>query len=131
MLTVAGLVPFTTIDYPARFCASNALKKSSSCSFISDILSDVFFMAKPNDMDLIMQTFESVRFEKYKDKMWTPESLITNILFKNGIATLPIFYFFNRDFDIIRVHSMQKKNEDVLFALSLLINYCGLIYSAA
>ncbi len=110
----------TTIDYPARFCASNALKKSSSCSFISDILSDVFFMAKPNDMDLIMQTFESVRFEKYKDKMWTPESLITNILFKNGIATLPIFYFFNRDFDIIRgsFDAKEKRRRFIRFKLT-------------
>ena len=99
-----------TIDYPARFCVSNALKQNSSCAFISDMLSDVFFLAKPDDMDLITETFKSVRFEKYKNKMWTPENLITNILFKKGIATLPIFYFFNRDFEIVRGSYSEKEN---------------------
>ena len=41
-------------------------------------------------------------FEKYKDKMWTPESLITNILFKKGVASLVMFFFYNRDYEILR-----------------------------
>ena len=97
------------IDYPARFCVSNALKKGSSNAFVTDIMSDVLYMATPDNMDLIVNKFKLVKFENFSNKMWTPESLITNILAQGGISTLALFFFFNRDFEIIRGKEKRRR----------------------
>ncbi|MBE6450564.1 MAG: hypothetical protein E7016_01210 [Alphaproteobacteria bacterium] len=108
------------IDYPARFCVSNALKKGGTCAFTSDMLSDVFYLATPSSMDLIVDAFKNIKFEKFTEKLWTPENLITNILFKKGIATFALLYFFNRDFEIIRGSycDKEKRKRFISFKLS-------------
>lgn len=110
----------TTIDYPARFCVSNALKKNANFAAVTDLMSDILFVATPSDMDLIVQTFKQIRFEKYKSKMWTPESLTANILFNKGIASLAMFFFFNRDFEILRgsYYGKEKRRRVISFKIS-------------
>ena len=121
-LDIANIVSqcLGVIDYPARFCASHALKKNSTCSFATDMLSDVLYLAVPHTMDLIADIFKNINFEKYKYKMWTPENLITNILFKNGVATFSLFYYFNRDFEIIRglYKGKEKRKRFISFKFS-------------
>lgn len=109
-----------TIDYPVRFCVSNALKKTTNFAAVTDLMSDILFVATPSDMDFIMQTFKNIRFEKYKTKMWTPESLTTNILFKKGIASQAMFFFFNRDFEILRgsYSGKEKRRRFISFKIS-------------
>jgi len=111
---------YAVIDYPARFCGGHALKKSMSCSFTTDMLSDVLYLAKPEDMDLIVDAFKSIKFEKFKENLWTPENLISNILFKKCIATLPLFFFYKRDFEIIRgsYSNKDKRRRIISFKLS-------------
>ena len=108
------------IDYPVRFCVSNALKKGSSCSFVTDIMSDVLYLATSSNMDLIVNAFKKVKFENFSKTMWTPENLITNILAREGIATLALFFFFNRDFEIIRGNTSlkEKRRKFISFKLS-------------
>ena len=111
---------YTSLEYPARICANNALKKNGSCAFISDMLTDVLFMAKPSDMELIVDALKTIKFKNHTTKMWTPESLITDILFKKGISTLSLFYFFNRDFEIIRgsYYGKEKRRRFISFKLT-------------
>ena len=118
----------TVIDYPVRFCVSNALKKTENFSAVTDLISDVLFATPPNNMDLIVQIFKTIRFEKYKDKMWTPESLITNILFKKGVASLVMFFFYNRDYEILRnaYSGKEKRRRFISFKLSSKMLRCNI-----
>jgi len=77
-------------------------------------------LATPSSMDLIVDAFKNIKFEKFTEKLWTPENLITNILFKKGIATFALLYFFNRDFEIIRGSycDKEKRKRFISFKLS-------------
>lgn len=97
-----------SVDFPARFCAINGFAQSKTLAFTSDIASDILFFAKPNDMDLIISKLDTLNFDA-ETKMWNPESLINAFLFKNGIASLNLHYYLDRDWLMIRCAKNKGK----------------------
>lgn len=108
-----------TIDYPSRICAVNGSVKPQNITFISDLASDIFYFAKPEDMDMIIAAFDKINFFDTQIPMWNPESLITNTLFKNGIATLNLFYYLERDWSIIRKNPKKEKLRKKIIKLKI------------
>lgn len=96
------------VDFPTRFCAVNGFSQSKTLAFATDIASDILFFAKPADMNLIMAKLDTLNFDS-DTKMWNPESLFNAFLLKNGIASLTLHYYLDRDWSIVRCARKREK----------------------
>lgn len=108
-----------TVDYPARFCASNSLLKIENNAFVTDLGSDIIFAATADDMDKIMEVLSTFDFSKFRKAIWTPESAISGALFKQGIATIPIMYYRGRDWQIIRGKLSRRERRKKYVSLKI------------
>lgn len=108
----------SSVTCPTRFCAINGFSQSKSFAFGSDLASDILFFAKPETMDQIINLSDNINFDT-DAKIWNPESFITDKLFKNGIATLNLHYYIDRNWEIVRCPLKTKKLRKRLIRIKL------------
>ena len=82
---------------PARYTC--ALTEGTHCHIMGDMVSDAFYMAVPEVMDSIMQTFQTLKFPH---AFWNPETFIMSALAHAHIQTYCLNFPYQKKWELCR-----------------------------
>lgn len=98
-----------TTKMTGRFCLVN-IKDRTENDIIGNMMSDIVYFSTPKIMDNIISTITELDYLAIGDNFLNYETLLNNALETKGITNYFLRYFYDKDWQIIRLKKNISKN---------------------